>query len=131
MPEPERGFHLAGTYVNLADGGAGTPLPVTPDFWEKLISGERTLQGYMVMLGGMHESPATWEMHPAGEELLFLVSGVLDVVLEEAGGERVIRLEPEHACLVPRGMWHRQVVVEAPAKLLAVTYGEGTQHRPL
>ena len=68
-------------------------------------------------------------MHPAGDEILYLVDGALDVILEQKNGERVVTLQPGTACVVPRGTWHRQIVHQ-PGELLAITYGKGTQHRP-
>ena len=65
-----------------------------------------------------------WELHPDQDELLYLVSGATDVLLrddrEDAAGERVIALQGGQACMVPRGVWHRQVVRE-PSLLLFVS----------
>ena len=47
-----------------------------------------------------------------------------------ADGERVLELRPGAACVVPRATWHRQRVREA-GSLLGVTFGRGTQHRPV
>jgi oxalate decarboxylase/phosphoglucose isomerase-like protein (cupin superfamily) len=68
-------------------------------------------------------------MHPAGDEVVCLLSGAIDVVLEEQHGERVVGLEPGSTCIVPRGVWHRAIVHE-PGDTLHITRGEGTQHRP-
>ncbi len=68
-------------------------------------------------------------MHPAGDELLVLLSGAIDVVLETDAGNRVVELTEGTSCLVPRGTWHRQI--RTPGRELAITYGKGTQHRPL
>ncbi|MGD0394704.1 MAG: cupin domain-containing protein [Acidimicrobiales bacterium] len=64
-----------------------------------------------------------WEMHPDQDELLFLVEGAIDVILRkdlELDVEQTIHFEAGEACLVPQGMWHRQVVL-SPCKLLFVT----------
>ncbi len=83
----------------------------------------------------MTEDWPHWEMHPEGEEILVLLSGDMSIVLdpgetEAGGGESTVTLEPGQACLVPRGVWHRGIV-RAPSRLLAITAGEGTQHRPV
>ena len=72
----------------------------------------------------------TWELHPAGDDLLYVLSGAIDVVLQEEGGERVVELRAGAACIVPRGTWHRQKV-RTPGDMLFITPGEKTQHRPL
>jgi len=64
-----------------------------------------------------------WEMHPDQDELLFLVEGAIDVFLRRelaSDVEQTIHFEAGEACLVPQGMWHRQVVV-SPCKMLFVT----------
>jgi mannose-6-phosphate isomerase-like protein (cupin superfamily) len=64
-----------------------------------------------------------WEMHPDQDELLFLLEGAIDVLLRkelDSDIERTVHFKAGEACLVPQGMWHRQVVV-SPCKLLFLT----------
>ena len=68
-------------------------------------------------------------MHPAGDELLTMLAGAMDVVFERSDGEVTVSLRSGQTCIVPRGMWHRQVVRET-GQYLGITYGKGTQHRP-
>src|SRR5262249_60959406 len=70
-----------------------------------------------------------WEMHPGGDEVLYLLAGALDVVLDEPAGERTFGLERGQACLVPRGVWHR-LVLRRPSGLLFITPPRGTRHPP-
>ena len=86
--------------------------------------------GWLMAAFHMTEDPHAWEMHPEGEEILYLMSGAMDVVLETPNGDQVVQLRPGTACVVPRGVWHRQVL-GGPSDLLALTYGRGTEHRPL
>lgn len=124
------GFSLRDTYVHLATDGTGVAVENTPDFWPALMSGQRRYDGRLVIASRLTEDMTHWEMHPVGEELLILLSGAVDCVLEKGGEERVVSLEAGQACLVPRGAWHRLRVRE-PGELVFVTYGEGTEHRPL
>jgi mannose-6-phosphate isomerase-like protein (cupin superfamily) len=71
-----------------------------------------------------------WEMHPGGDECLHLLSGAIDVVVEDGGFSQTIELRAGGACVIPRGKWHRQVVRE-PGELLFITPGAGTQHRAI
>jgi mannose-6-phosphate isomerase-like protein (cupin superfamily) len=75
-------------------------------------------------------APHNGEMHPDGDELLFLISGRVTVLLEEASGERSISMSAGEALVVPRGMWHR-INLEEPSQLLHITPGPGGHHRPL
>ena len=76
------------------------------------------------------EPPHDGEMHPDGDELLFLVSGHVEVRLEQDGQLRRVELEPGQALVVPRGVWHKLHLLE-PSQLLYVTPGPGGEHRPL
>ena len=53
------------------------------------------------------------EMHPDADEILFLISGRVDVILEEDGDENIIEVAPGQAVVVPRGVWHRVLVRES------------------
>ena len=66
--------------------------------------------------------PHAGEMHPDGDELLYLVEGAVEIILDEENGERCLSLEPGQAFVVPCGVWHR-VMVKEPCCLLYFTPG--------
>jgi mannose-6-phosphate isomerase-like protein (cupin superfamily) len=66
--------------------------------------------------------PHAGEMHPDGDELLYLIEGAVDLVLDAETGERRLALDPGQAFVVPRGVWHR-VIVKKPCRLLYFTPG--------
>ena len=74
--------------------------------------------------------PHRGEMHPDGDELLFLVSGRIDVVLETGGQqdavgeEQTLELVAGDAIVVPKGVWHR-VLMREPSQLVHITPGPG------
>ena len=76
------------------------------------------------------EPPHRGEMHPDGDEILFLLSGAVTVVLEDKTPPREVKLEPGQAIVVPRGVWHR-VRLDEPSRLLHITPGPGGEHRLL
>jgi hypothetical protein len=125
------GFDPLRTYVHLPDGPDATLVPVTDDFWQTLQGRTELHEGRLVTAYHL-ESEADWkhwERHPDGDEIVCLLGGALDMVLEEAGGERLVELRGRSACVVPRGVWHRGVV-RAPSEALLITRGKGTEHRP-
>jgi len=132
------GFTLSTSHVHIGEGGEATVIEDAAKLWAELMSGDpATAEAARVAGGGwlmaafhMTDDPPAWEMHPEGAEILFLTSGAMDVVLEQEGGDRVVQLRPGTACVVPPGVWHRQVLA-GPCDLLALTYGRGTQHRPV
>ena len=127
--EADRAFDLAGTYVHLDDGPAAVAVEVDEDFWEKVESRPELHGGRLV--GTFHNAADwdVWEIHPAGDEVVCLLSGAIDVVLEEESGERTIELAAGETCIVPRGVWHT-ASIRTPGDTLHITRGAGTQHRP-
>lgn len=75
-------------------------------------------------------APHAGEMHPDGDELLYLISGRIEVIIEEGGEqdavgvEQVVALAPGDACIVPKGTWHR-VEIREPSRLIHITPGPG------
>lgn len=114
-----RAFDLRERYLHLDNDGAATTVEGGPVFWRRLITAS-----------DLAEDMGHWEMHPAGEELLFCQSGRFEVRLEGPDGETGVELGAGQAVVVPRGVWHRLLVREA-GRMLFVTWGEGTRHRPL
>lgn len=71
-----------------------------------------------------------WEMHPQADEIVRLMSGTAELQLEWPTGIQSVRLEAGNAYVIPKGAWHTLKVIE-PCRMLHVTLGAGTQHRPL
>jgi mannose-6-phosphate isomerase-like protein (cupin superfamily) len=92
--------------------------------------GPPRIDGYTVGAPFITEDPPhAGEVHPDGDELLYLVSGRVRVHLELAEGERDVNLGPGQALVVPRGVWHR-LVLQEPYQLVHITPGPGGGHRP-
>jgi hypothetical protein len=124
-------FDLSETYVHFMDGGTAEPIPVTDGFWPDLISGKLVLAGRLVTVSRHTKDWPMWEMHPQGEELVVLLQGAVELVVERDGRELRQKLQqPGEAWLNLRGDWHRAIVHE-PSVLLFITHGAGTQHRPV
>lgn len=125
-------FQAVKTYLHLGPDGSAIPLEVNDTFWEKLTTGgfDHLGPGRLVSTYDFTADWTSWEQHPAGEEVVVLLAGALEFVLETEGGERTIRLaEPGQFLLVPRGVWHTANVAQQ-ARVLFITPGEGTSHRP-
>lgn len=125
-------FDPFGTFVHIVDGGAASPIEVTETFWQELAEGgyPELNDGWLVTAYHLASDTPRWEVHPSGDEILFLLSGAVDIILQDGDGERVVELRKGSGCIVPRGAWHRQIVRE-PGNLLGITFGKGSHHRPL
>ena len=76
------------------------------------------------------DAPHDGEMHPDGDELLFLVSGAVTLRLELPDGDRVVELGAGDAIVVPQGVWH-MVTLREPGRIVHITPGPRGDHRPL
>jgi mannose-6-phosphate isomerase-like protein (cupin superfamily) len=68
------------------------------------------------------EAPHDGEMHPDGDELLYVISGAMTVRLELADDNRLVDLGAGDALVVPMGVWH-QITMREPGRLLHITPG--------
>lgn len=124
------GFDPLAAFVHLPDGPEATLLEVTPDFWEQLGARRDLQSGRLLSAYRFEEDWTSWERHPAGDEIVVLLSGAMDFVLDEPAGEKVVPLRGRRGVVVPAGVWHTARVVE-PGEAIFFTRGEGTEHRPL
>jgi mannose-6-phosphate isomerase-like protein (cupin superfamily) len=125
-----RGFDLRHTFVHLHDGAEAAPIPVADDFWQTIASRTELHDGRLVTVSSSSADWPFWERHPAGDEIVYALSGSFEFVLDEGAHQRRVALSPQTACIVPQGTWHRAIVREA-GDLLFITRGAGTEHRPL
>jgi uncharacterized cupin superfamily protein len=128
-------FDLAHTFVHLGLDAAATPLPDfawSPEYLDAYAArfaadGD---EGRLVCVSPQEATWDTWERHPAGDEVVVLLSGRVDVIQEVEGTQRVVGLRAGEAMVNPRNVWHTTLVHE-PGEALFITPGTGTEHRPL
>lgn len=125
-----RSIDLSCTFVHLTNRGDAEPVELTPAFWRESSSSARydRLVGAFAFNSSKDLHSSMQEMHPEADELLFVVSGAIDVVLQETESERTIPLEVGQAAIVRRGVWHR-LVMRQPGKLLFINSRTGMQSR--
>lgn len=117
------------TYVHLAGDGTARELPGAA-FWEMPAEAMQPIgEDWLISEFAFSEDWPTWEMHPSGDEFVYLLSGAVDLLLEQPGQVLTLALRGSGAVLVPRGVWHT-AKVKAPSRMLHVTRGAGTLTRP-
>ena len=123
-------FDLEKTYLFIDGAGGLARQDVGPDFWSELAANPNA-GNTMVSAGPGGGDWKQWEMHPNGAEVLVILEGAPRVILEHPGG-RLERIDtrPGATVVVPKGAWHRAECGE-PYKILYITYGPGTTHRPV
>jgi mannose-6-phosphate isomerase-like protein (cupin superfamily) len=127
-------FDLSSTFVHLGLGSMAIPLDDfewTAEFLSRYEADHAADgdEGRLVLVAASEADWSFWERHPAGDEVVFLISGRVTVIQEIGGSERSVSLSPGEATINPRGSWHTTAVHE-PGKVLFVTPGRGTEHRP-
>lgn len=86
-------------------------------------------EGRLVSQYTFTEDWTSWEMHPAGDEVVICTHGGLVLVQELADGSIAeTPLAAGEYAINPAGVWHTADVAES-ATAIFITAGEGTQHR--
>lgn len=88
------------------------------------------IEGRLVSFSEFSESWTSWEMHPAGDEVVLCLTGTMTLHREYPDGaaDTVTIGAGEYAINRP-GVWHTADIAE-PATALFITAGMGTEHRP-
>ncbi len=76
------------------------------------------------------DAPHAGEIHPDGDELLYMVTGSITVRLELPEGEHIVEMAAGDALVIPQGTWHR-ISLREPGRLVHITPGPHGDHRPL
>ncbi|MEQ9365713.1 MAG: cupin domain-containing protein [Leptospirales bacterium] len=103
--------------------------PTGPAMYEALDREYNQFKGHtLVSAFDFSEAWSSWERHPAGDEVVMLLSGRAEVILRGPDGDQAITLDAEGSyVVVPRGVWHTAKTAE-PTRMLFITPGEGTEH---
>ena len=123
-------IRLASNFVVLDDTFKADVVEVTPDLYERLDEDYKDFANHLLVSShAFDEDWPTWEIHPAGDEFVILVSGDADLVLATPGGDETIRMtEPGTFVIVPRDTWHT-ARIRRHTVMMFITPGEGTVNR--
>ena len=117
--------------------GLGAVAEALPEFtgemsWYEYYSQRCAIDGNEGRLVSLHSFDApwnSWEMHPAGSEVVVCISGAITLHQEDQSGARqTVLLNSGEYAINQAGIWHTADVVE-PTTVLFITSGLGTQHR--
>jgi len=120
--------------IHLGRGATAISEPQFTGFEWYAAYGERHAddldEGRLVSLFRFEESWTSWEMHPAGEEVVCVVQGHMTLHQELPDGSRQSwELGPGEYAINPRGTWHTADADE-PVVALFITAGKDTTNRP-
>lgn len=114
--------------VVVVDGGVDAEIiPITDTLWAEIDEKYADFAGRTLISRFEFEADwPTWEVHPAGDEFVVLLSGAAEMILALPGGDASVVLdEPGQFIIVPKNTWHT-ARVSTPTAMLFVTPGEGT-----
>lgn len=98
-----------------------TAFAVTTSFWaHNSIDSPELAHGRILSVFDYTTTWPYWERHPTGDELVYLLSGHVELHLGDEPQRRAVTLDVGEAAVVPAGTWHR-ALIHAPSRLLFVT----------
>jgi mannose-6-phosphate isomerase-like protein (cupin superfamily) len=130
-----QGKSLFDRHIHLGLGGRAVPEPeFTGDMsWYEAYDqrhGSDGADGRLVALCRFEEAWTSWEMHPAGDEVVCCIQGHMRLHQEHLDGSAgSVELDPGDYAINPAGTWHTADTDE-PVVALFITVGQGTTHRP-
>lgn len=125
-------FKLSDHPVHLGLGATAIQLPSfdgTMEWYQRYGSAHASdgSEGRLVAVHSFEKDWPTWEMHPKGAELVYVISGEMTLVQEIEGERRSVEMRAGDAAINPPGVWHT-AKVDGSTTVLFVTAGEGTEN---
>jgi len=123
-------MNLQETFAVLRPDLRVQPVAVSPGVYQELDARFNGFKGHVLVASYAFEKDwGVWERHPAGDEIVVLLSGAARMVLRTEAGESVTELkEPGSFIVIPQNVWHT-AWVDTPTQMLFITPGEGTENR--
>lgn len=117
-------------YATLAPNGGIDTFAGGDQFWSQSAEAlDAIAQNWLISEYDFDADWPNWEMHPNGDEVVYLLSGDADLILEMDGVVQKFELRGRGTVIVPAGTWHTAKII-SPARMLAITRGAGTESRP-
>lgn len=128
------GIRLEERPIHLGRGATAVPQPAfTGMDWYQGYGERHDGDGADGRLVSCHEftgSWDSWEMHPAGEEVVLCLEGAMTLHQEHPDGTTAsVTIEAGEYAINPPGTWHTADIA-GRAKALFITAGIGAEHRP-
>jgi mannose-6-phosphate isomerase-like protein (cupin superfamily) len=127
MPIDPGPHDIDATLYILGPEGRGTLKADSPEFYQELDSEFNGFAGHTLISRYSFDEPwPSWEMHPKGDEFVYLLEGDTAFILLVDGREEEVRIStPGDYVAVPQGVWHTARPY-GPTTMLFITPGEGT-----
>jgi mannose-6-phosphate isomerase-like protein (cupin superfamily) len=127
MSETPCAFDLEQRYFKLDADDRGHEVEVDPQFWAQIDHRPDYTHGRLVMAFTFTADWSTWEIHPAGDELVTALEGEMQFVLRLPAGDQAVALRAGQSVVVPRGTWHTAKIA-SHCRALFITPCAGTRN---
>jgi len=134
ITNPQAAVDLSTTPVHLGLGSRAMPMegfawdPAVLDSYLAAVEADGA-EGRMVAVFDSEASWTSWERHPHGDEVVVCLDGHITMIREVDGQPDPVDLAPGEAMINPAGTWHTADHT-GHARILTITPGIGTEHRP-
>jgi len=108
-------------------------LSAGPDLYPQLGAQFGTFEGAVLLSEyTFSENWVCFEVHPAGDEVLYLLAGRCELLLEQQGQLQRIPFDaPGQVQVIPKGCWHSADIIPGEScRILFFTPGAGSGRRP-
>lgn len=123
-------INLTNTYLHLAEKeGLITQIEVTPEFWPTIDQRAELQHGRLMCQLDFEGGWNSWEIHPHGDELVFITKGDATLILDRDGKHEPIAATAGQCIVVPQNTWHT-ADANAAWSAVFITPGKGTFNRP-
>ena len=119
-------------HLGLGARAVAEPQFTGPEWYEDYVDrhADDSDEGRLVSLFRFEESWTSWEMHPAGDEVVCCLQGQMTLHQELPDGSIAsYELVAGDYAINPPGAWHT-ADAEGPVVALFITAGKDTTHRP-
>jgi mannose-6-phosphate isomerase-like protein (cupin superfamily) len=120
---------LSSTFIVIDPDQRSHAIPVSPSLYPDLDAKFHNFKSCILLAEYSFDADwPSWEMHPAGDEILLLISGAAELQLVQEGKVVTVPFgQVGTTFIVPKGVWHTAKVKEF-CRIVFMTPGEGSVH---
>jgi quercetin dioxygenase-like cupin family protein len=124
-------YHLRRDAIHLGGPRSAAPVPAFNEDYERYMAAHCTEAdpGRLIAVHESREDWPVWEVHPAGDEVVVVLQGRAEFLLDRGGEITRIVVGPHEAIINPAGVPHTANVLE-PFTAMYITPCPGTEHLP-
>ncbi len=122
---------LSETYTLLHSTGDVEKVKGGDEFWKTHRSiHDRVGQHWLFSEHFYQKDWTEWKMHPAGDEIIYLLDGSINVIINQANLSNTLKLRSNGVITIPRRVWYTIQVI-SPCHVLNISRELNTKLRQI